>query len=89
MIGNMWFIDWSREVINPETTPPREKSIPVGNEESIRVYMKLQTYDKLYEALYQDSVDIEFLKEIEEIVYNVVKSDTITILELILRAYDT
>lgn len=43
MIDNMWFIDWSREPINPETTPSREKSIPVGNGESVRVnYIKLQ-----------------------------------------------
>jgi|GEM_PF-1865057 len=83
MIDNMWFIDWSREPINPDSTPPREKSIPVGNGESVRVnYIKLHTYDKLYEALYQDSVDIEFLKQIEETVYNVVKSDTITNLEV-------
>lgn len=83
MIDNMWFIEWSREPVDPETTPPREKSIPVGNGESVRVnYIKLQTYDKLYEALYQDSVDIEFLKQIEETVYNVVKSDTITNIEV-------
>jgi hypothetical protein len=83
MIDNMWFIDWSREPINPDTTPPKEKSISVGNGESVRVnYIQLHTYEKLYEALYQDSVDIEFLKQIEETVYNVVKSDTITNLEV-------
>ncbi|WP_096155710.1 hypothetical protein [Bacillus sp. FJAT-45066] len=32
--------------------------------------------------MYQDSVDIELLKQIEETVYNVVKSDTITNLEV-------
>ncbi|MDR4198703.1 SIR2-like protein [Bacillus altitudinis] len=83
MIDNMWFIDWSREPINFNYTPPKEKSIPVGNGESVRVnYIQLHTYEKLYEALYQDSVDIEFLKQIEETVYNVVKSDTITNLEV-------
>ncbi|KAB2332234.1 hypothetical protein F7731_16805 [Cytobacillus depressus] len=83
MIDNMWFIDWSREPINPDYTPPREKPISVGNGESVRVnYIQLHTYEKLYEALYQDSVDIEFLKQIEETVYNVVKSDTITNLEV-------
>lgn len=82
MIDNMWFIDWSRETVSSNNTPPREKYIP-GNGESVRVnYIKLHTYDKLYEALYQDSVDIEFLKQIEETVYNVVKSDTITNLEV-------
>lgn len=83
LIDNMWFIDWSRDPINPDTIPPGEKSIPVGNGESVRVnYIKLHNYDKLYEALYQDSVDIEVLKQIEETVYNVVKSDTITNLEV-------
>lgn len=83
IINNMWFIDWSKEPINPDTTPPSEKSIPVGSGESVRVnYIKLHTYEKLYEALYQDSLDIELLKQIEETVYNVVKSDTITNLEV-------
>lgn len=83
MIDNMWFIDWSREQINPNTTPPMEKSISVGHGESVRVnYIKLHAYEKLYEALYQDSVDVEFLKQIEETVYNVVKSDSITNLEV-------
>src|SRR5690606_9399029 len=83
MIDNMWFIDWSKEPIHPNEIPPREKAISVGSGESVRVnYIKLNTYEKLYEALYQDSVDIEFLKQIEETVYNVVKSDTITNLEV-------
>lgn len=83
MIDNMWFIDWSREPIHSNETPLREKAISVGNGESVRLnYIKLNTYEKLYEALYQDSIDIEFLKQIEETVYNVVKSDTITNLEV-------
>lgn len=83
MIPNMWFIDWSSEPINPDSIPPKEKSIPVGNGESVRLnYIQLHTYEKLYEALYQDSVDIEVLKQLEETVYNVVKSDTITNLEV-------
>ncbi|WP_254434319.1 SIR2 family protein [Halobacillus sp. Marseille-Q1614] len=83
IIPNMWFIDWSENPINNESTPPQEKSISVGNGESVRVnYIRLHTYEKLYETLYQDSVDIEKLKQIEETVYNVVKSDTITNLEV-------
>ncbi|MCM3225939.1 SIR2 family protein [Terribacillus saccharophilus] len=83
MIENMWFIDWSREPINPDESPAKEKSISVGNGESVKVnYIKLHKYQELYKALYQDSVDIEFLKQIEETVYNVVKSDTITNLEV-------
>ncbi|WP_413286808.1 SIR2 family protein [Bacillus mojavensis] len=83
LINNMWFIDWSREPINPNETPMTEKSIPVGQGESVRLnYIKLYTYEKLYKALYQDSVDIGILKEIEETVYNVVKSDSITNLEV-------
>ena len=83
MIENMWFIDWNKEPIPPDSTPQKEKSIPVGKGESVRVnYIQLHTYEKLYEALYQDSVDIEFLKKIQETVYNVIKSDTITNLEV-------
>lgn len=83
MIENMWFIDWNKDPIDPSTTPPKETNISVGNGESVRVnYIKLHNYEKLYEALYQDSMDIEFLKQVEETVYNVVKSDTITNLEV-------
>nr|WP_054549552.1 SIR2 family protein [Lysinibacillus sphaericus] len=83
LIENMWFIDWNKEPMNPDTIPPKEKSISVGNGESVRVnYIRLHTYERLYDALYQDSVDIEFLKQIEETFYNVVKSDTITNLEV-------
>lgn len=80
LIDNMWFIEWSRDPINPDESPQKEKLISVGNGESVRVnYIKLHSYEKLYEALYQDSVDIEFLKQIEETVYNVVKSDAILV----------
>jgi hypothetical protein len=83
LIPNMWFIDWSRESINPDSILPREIPISVGNGESVRLnYIKLNTYEKLYDSLFQDSVDIEILKQIEETVYNVVKSDTITNLEV-------
>lgn len=83
IIENMWFIDWSKEPINPDTTPPKEINISVGNGESVRVnYIKLHNYERLYESLYQDSMDVEFLKQIEENIYNVVKSDTITDLEV-------
>lgn len=83
MIPNMWFIDWSSEDIGPEEIPPKEKPISVGNGESVRLnYIKVHTYERLYEALYQDSIDIESLKQIEETVYNVVKSDSITNLEV-------
>lgn len=83
LIENMWFIDWSRDPINPEETPVQAESIPVGNGMSVKVnYIKLHSYDKLYKKLYQDSVDIELLKEFEETVYNVIKSDTITDLKV-------
>ncbi len=83
IIDNIWFVDWSREPIDQNETPFTEKSIPVGNGESVRLnYIKLHTYEKLYKALYQDSVDIGILKQIEETVYNVVKSDSITNLEV-------
>lgn len=48
MIDNMWFIDWSREPINNDTSPPKEKSISVGQGESVRVnYIMLHTYEKV------------------------------------------
>ncbi|NHN34699.1 SIR2 family protein [Paenibacillus agricola] len=81
-IPNMWFISWNKD-IDPTSSPQLDKSISVGNGESVRVnYIEVSSYEKIYEALYQDSVDIELLKQFEETVYNVVKSDTITNLEV-------
>lgn len=83
MIENMWFIDWSKEPIKEEEVLVQVKSFSVGNGESVKInYIKLHTYEKLYEALYQDSVDIGILKKIEETVYNVIKSDTIMDLKI-------
>lgn len=84
MVKNMWFIDWSKEpILNQRNVPPQVKSISVGNGESVRInYIKLHEYDELYKALYQDSIDLSALKLIEETVYNLVKSDTITDLEV-------
>lgn len=83
LIPNMWFIDWSKDGIDPMFVPSKEKSISAGHGESVRLnYIYLHTYEKLYEALYQDSVDIEALRQLEDTIYNVVKSDTITNLEV-------
>src|SRR5699024_6634276 len=90
MIENMWFIDWSKHPIPDDELPPKQKSIPVGNGESVRInYIKVHDYRKLYEALYQDSLAIDFLQRIEETVYNVVKSDSITNLEVDLASIAT
>ncbi|MFV8805593.1 SIR2 family protein [Aerococcus urinaeequi] len=82
-IENIWIIDWSSNPIEPDAVPPRKKSISVGNGESVRInYIQLHNFSKLYKSLYQETIDINYLQQIEETIYNVIKSDSITNLEV-------
>lgn len=82
-LENIWIIDWNSSPIPSDTMPPKKKSISVGNGESVRVnYIQLHDYTELYNTLYQESIDINYLQQIEETIYNVIKSDSITNLEV-------
>lgn len=82
-IENIWIIDWSSNPIESDTIPPKRKSLSVGNGESVRInYIQLHNFNKLYKSLYQETIDINYLQQIEETIYNVIKSDSITNLEV-------
>lgn len=83
LIPNMWFVEWSSIPIPESEVPDTQKVISVGNGESVRLnYIKVHTFDELFNCLYQDSLDIDWLQKLEKTVYNVVKSDSITNLEV-------
>lgn len=79
-LENIWFVDWSsEELTNNKIEGVNEKNIDVGFGENVRLnYIKQHSFENLYSALYQNSVDINLLKDFEAAVYNVVKSESIT-----------
>lgn len=79
-LENVWFIDWSIDLLtNKMDEGVHEKNVDVGGGENVRLnYIKQHSFGDLYSALYQNSVDINLLKDFEAAVYNVVKSESIT-----------
>lgn len=84
VVNNIWFIEWKKEMIDPEFRPPSDKMIDLGKGKSIRInYMQVNAFEDLYESLYQNSaMGIDVLRELQNNVYNIVKSKTITDLEV-------
>lgn len=80
VVNNIWFIEWKKEEIDQETRPPMDKPIDLGEGKSIRVnYMLVNSFERLFESLYQDSaMGINTLRELQNNIYNIVKSKTIT-----------
>ncbi|MCC2930730.1 MULTISPECIES: SIR2 family protein [unclassified Bacillus (in: firmicutes)] len=84
VVNNIWFIEWKQEEIDPSIRPPMDKPIDLGEGKSIRVnYMLVNSFERLFESLYQDSaMGINTLRELQNNIYNIVKSKTITDLEV-------
>lgn len=84
IVENIWFVEWSEVPIGYDQKPLTEKSIDLGSGKSIRVnYLIVHSYEELFENLNQKDVsDISALKILEEKVYNIIKSKSITDLEV-------
>lgn len=83
VVNNIWFVEWKNE-IDSESRPPMDKPIDLGDGKSIRVnYILVNSFERLYESLYQNSaMGISSLRELQNNIYNIVKSKTITDLEV-------
>lgn len=83
-IDNMWFIDWSKsELSNIDENLENSIKIDISSSDFVKInYIKLHSFKKLYQEIYQESVNISLLKDFEAAVYNVVKSDSLTNLEV-------
>ncbi|MDB1686153.1 SIR2 family protein [Enterococcus durans] len=82
LMENMWFIDY---VVDSEKNTYFEdrKRYPISDTESVGMnYISVTSFKELYAALYQDSININSLKSIENTMYNLVKSSSITNLEV-------
>lgn len=82
LMENMWFIDY---VVDSERNTYFEdrKRYPISDTESVGMnYISVSSFKELYAALYQDSININSLKSIENTMYNLVKTSSITNLEV-------
>lgn len=84
IVDNIWFIEWQEETIDANFAPPIDKTIDLGDSKSIRInYVLLNSFEKIYEALYQPSiVELSELRALQENIYNIVKSKTVSNLEV-------
>ena len=83
VVENIWFVDWNPE-IDENMSPPSDRYISLGDGKTIRInYILISDFLGVYQELYQASmVDISELREFEENIYNIVKSKTISNLEV-------
>lgn len=84
IVDNIWFIEWKKERIDSDFLPPTDKTIDLGNGKSIRVnYISVNDFRAIYQSLYQPSlVELSELRDLQENIYNIVKSKTISNLEV-------
>lgn len=80
IVDNIWFIEWSEEEIPESSKPFTDKSIDLGSGKSIRVnYLLVNSYKEIFENLNQNDIsEISALKMLEDRIYNIVKSNSIT-----------
>ncbi|MDM5319017.1 SIR2 family protein [Bacillus pumilus] len=83
VVENIWFIDWNLE-IDENLSPPTDRYITLGDGKTIRInYVLVSDFLRVYQELYQASiVEISELRALEENIYNIVKSKTISNLEV-------
>ncbi|MCK6075379.1 SIR2 family protein [Paenibacillus silvae] len=88
IVNNIWFIDWKRDDISPDFKPPADKTIDLGDGRTIRInYIQVNSYERLFESLNQPSnMEMDMLRNLQNNIYNIVKSKSITDLEVDLLA---
>lgn len=84
VVNNICFVEWKKAPIDEDYKPPSDKTIDLGEGKSIRVnYLLINSFTELYESLYQKSaMGLSSLRELQNNIYNIVKSKTITDLEV-------
>lgn len=84
LVENIWLIDWEKDKIDEDKKPPSEKVINLGENKTIRInYIEVNDFIELFKTLYQgSSVEIDELLNLQDTIYNIVKSKTITNLEV-------
>jgi len=84
IVENIWFIEWSADDIPQDYRPPSDKNIDLGNGKSMRInYILLNEFTRLFESLnYSDVSSVNALRSLEDKIYNIIKSKSITELKV-------
>ncbi|MFX3637299.1 MAG: SIR2 family protein [Candidatus Pristimantibacillus sp.] len=84
VLTNLWFIEWQENPISPDAKPSSDRTIDLGQGKSIRVnYLLVNDYEGVYASLHQNTAaPMDALRDLQAIVYNIVKSKTVTDLEV-------
>ncbi len=84
LVENIWLIDWKSDAIAEDDKPSTERVINLGENKTIRInYILVNNYVQLFNTLYQGtSIGIDELLNLQDTIYNIVKSKTITNLEV-------
>ncbi|OIM23890.1 hypothetical protein ATX61_09850 [Oenococcus oeni] len=78
VMRNMWFVDWKQK-IDGQTPTADIKYLALDGTETIGVnYIQFSSFTPLFEALHQESIDVSALKTLQDTIYQIVKSASIT-----------
>lgn len=84
IVNNLWFIEWNKDVMDTAYKPPVDKIVDLGYGKSIRLnYILVDSFNEVFTNLYQETnVEINKLRDLQNNIYNIVKSKTIADLEV-------
>jgi len=84
IMENIWFIEYKQDKINPDFRPASDKVIDLGETKTIRVnYIQLNSFSELFQTLYQGTLaSVNILNNLQNSIYNIVKSKTISNIEV-------
>ncbi|MFD1885491.1 SIR2 family NAD-dependent protein deacylase [Paenibacillus wenxiniae] len=80
-VSNIWFIEWQENDISSDAKPSTDKVVDLGNGKTIRInYLLVNSFTELFKSLQQDinKEPVNIIRELENNVYNIVKSKTFT-----------
>ncbi|QNR69773.1 SIR2 family protein [Paenibacillus peoriae] len=83
-VSNIWFIEWQEDPIPDKAKAPTDKVVDLGNGKTIRInYLLVNSFTELFVSLQQNiNEPVDIIRELENNIYNIVKSKTVTNLEV-------
>lgn len=79
-VSNIWFIEWQENNILSHSKPSTDKVVDLGNGKTIRInYLVVNSFTEIFRSL-QQNIDepVDIIRELENNIYNIVKSKTVT-----------
>lgn len=88
-LNNIFFVEWNDKKNPTPDSISSEKIIDLGNGNGIKVnYLYLDEFENLFTAISQNSIDINVLKTVNRTIDNIIKSSSITNLEVDVASID-